>query len=150
MQEQGRKLPYRVLGEYKPFLGEYKLTTYDASKMYADLMALVARCGFVVKITPQLRGPDWYRGWHTTTDSEDTQWHQDGGSTVSEAAPGIVLWSTKSPTQIRRIGEEEIFQPEPYQVVLADNRQVQHRRYGDMEDRWFARLFVELKPGDLE
>lgn len=143
-QEQGRKLPYKVIGEYRP-------TTLHPDAIRRDLIAMLTELGYkgLVGIVTHIRDPSWFdryaEGSVPYSYGGDADWHHDDA-----VESGEVIWSTKSPTQIR-IGPDDpnIFTPEPYQVVLIDNRVCQHRRYGDMKDRWFARLFVQFKPGDL-
>lgn len=143
MEEKERKLPYRILGVYKP-------TILDADQIVRDLSTLLHNAGFPPNYIT-MRSPSWHEDKYNVNELRDVAWHRDINS---NNAVGLVMWSNKNPTQIRIADEVEIwkvFQPEPYEVILADNRVVQHRGpTEDLQGRWFFRTAVNLKPGDLD
>lgn len=55
------------------------------------------------------------------------EWHHDG-------ADWMIVWSNKTPTPL------SIGQFDPFDVVLVDDRLVQHKAPPIEEGRWFARL----------
>ena len=51
------------------------------------------------------------------------EWHQDDFGTPM----ALILWSDDYPTEIKVYGTSEIIRPEPFEVIMIDNRLVHHR-----------------------
>jgi hypothetical protein len=144
------KLPYVVLGNYK--LPRSK----EPHIVGSELTALTAKFGFeptTGNATPwegaewrddelkaEVRGPFYYR-----RSGFKGNWHFDGPSAsrgFSEWNCGIIVWSSKSPTQI--LYEDKIYTPEPFQIILFRNKGPRHRQHGRTKGRWFFRQYVAL------
>ena len=124
--------PYTVLGVYHPPI-------WNTARIGLDLTALTRAHGLVPHVDPA-HGPLERAAWRSvelhaevrrrtfrTKQAED--WHQDGDLTASARMDcGIVLWCSNNPTQIKRRGRVEIYQPMPWDVILFSNMECQHRR----------------------
>lgn len=141
------KSPFVVLGEYKlPIVKE-------PSVVGSELVALTAKLGFKPtmgaavawigadwrheKAKAEVRGPNVF--YARSRNKGD--WHWDGPMD-KEWECGLIVWSSKSPTQLRY--EDKIYTPEPSQIVLFRNRGPQHRQHGSTKGRWFYRQYVAL------
>ena len=135
--------PYVVLGVYDPGPQPWKKW-----RIFRDLTRLTRDLGF----TP-LPGRSWklvgQRGLHaevrkrTVTGSQATGWHQDGDMDAGvEMDHAIVTWANVTPTEFK-VGDK-IYQPTPFEVVIALNLGCYHRRPPDApNERWFFRQRVQ-------
>jgi len=74
-------------------------------------------------------------------DTSDAGWHQDGDSGGNDMKCSLVLWSTNTPTQFQYI--DKIYEPNPYEVVVANNLSCTHRRNPNSPRiRWLFRQRV--------
>lgn len=83
-------------------------------------------------------------GWVTYKGNQGEDWHQDGdlapGSKMNNA---MVLWANRTPTEFQYLNK--IYQPKPFQVIIARNLAGQHRRPGNCpKKRWLFRQRVEV------
>ena len=76
--------------------------------------------------------------------SEGTGWHQDGDTTLGASMDhGLIVWANTHPTQFRVW--DDIWQPEPFEVVLFKNLDGMHRRPPDTPaKRFMFRQRVEI------
>ena len=134
--------PYVVLCTYHPPL-------WKKWKIHKDLTGITRRLGFA-----PLPGRSWklvgQRGLHaevrkrTVHGSQATDWHQDGDMDSDvKMDHGIVTWANVAPTEFK-VGDT-IYQPKPFEVVLARNLECYHRRPPNApRDRWLFRQRVKL------
>lgn len=141
--------PFVVLGHYEPLdwkswlIGKY-LTSFTKSK------------GLVPHVDPKHPAQDWtpwndeklhaeVRIW-TVFNKQGAGWHQDGDTTPgSDMDCALVLWADWKPTQFLFGGC--IFQPEPYDIVIARNMCGAHRRPPEIKgdtQRWVFRQRVQV------
>jgi hypothetical protein len=124
---------YRVLAEYVP-KSDY------AFRIGRDLTAITAELGFTPLVDPNSRHhvkAAWFdRELHAEVrrtaqpNSEDVHWHQDGDNSPNAVMDcSLILWSNITPTQFQ-VGDM-VFQPGPFQLVIANNLEVFHRRPPD-------------------
>src|SRR5690348_11499754 len=121
--------PYKVIGYYVPPRWSKKLVAHD-------LEAMTKKIGLKPLPIGSYRlhkGPYQNYKKHSDLmrrrpkyDNSDTGWHQDGDMTNTDMDCTLVLWATNNPTEFRYEGE--IWQPDPYQVVAANNLRCEHRR----------------------
>jgi len=145
--------PYLILQEC------YVPSIWRAWRIGRDLTRLTRELGLVPLRDPA-HGPQTFRawcskrlhaeaGWVTYKRGQGEDWHQDGdlapGSRMDNA---MVLWANRTPTEFRFNGK--IYQPKPFQVILARNLAGHHRRPADApRRRWLFRQRVEV-PRHLE
>src|SRR5712691_5743655 len=56
-------------------------------------------------------------------------WHADGyRSNDGSRPPYVVFWVNENPTQVRSIKTKKKYVLEPFDVVLLDNRRVEHKQ----------------------
>lgn len=67
------------------------------------------------------------------------EWHKDG--VIPQEWPYMIVWATENPTQVL-LPNMEVYQPEPFQAMLLDNRLVQHRRPPGVPGRNFYRISI--------
>ncbi len=141
--------PYIVLGRYEP----KQLT--KAWKVGKYLTRLTAKKGLVPHVDPA-HGPNkltksWYSDelhaevHKVTANIESAEsWHYDGDTTPgSKPECALVLWSSDTPTEFK--WHNEIYQPEPYEVVIARNLECLHRRPANCpRKRWLFRQRVTV------
>lgn len=145
----------------KPFvvLGTYKPKVWKAWKVGEDLTDLTASFGLVPHVDP-VHGPiklvkSWYSdALHAEVRKKTSLkamsaegWHYDGDTTPgSKPECCLVLWATANPTEFTfKNGNGKVFQPEPFQVVIAHNLHALHRRpAGSPVDRWVFRQRVAV------
>ena len=144
-------IPYCVLGVYKP-------PFWKAWKVGRDLTTFTKLQGFIPLDDPA-HGPldvSWSnKELHaevrrtTSYGKGGDDWHQDGDTTdCARMDSALVLWSNVTPTQFR-LKDGTIFQPEPFEVVVALNRELFHRRPpGAPPLRYLFRQRVEI-PGPI-
>lgn len=139
---------YKVLGEYHP-------KKWKAWRVGKDLTKLTQSHGLVPHHDPA-HGPlklvkSWYSielhaevRKHTSSAESAEQWHSDGDTTPgANMKCALVLWSTDNPTEFQCNGE--VWQPKPFEVVIANNLACQHRRPADCGwNRWTFRQRVAL------
>lgn len=143
--------PYIVLGVYKP-------TKWRAWKIGKELTALTESRGLIP--LPGLGGKNNAKAaWNSdilhaevrlsaVANSEGTSWHQDGDTTPgANMDHALVLWSNRTPTEFK-VGDK-IFQPKPFEVVVARNLACSHRRPNNAPSRrWSFRQRV-IVPKEL-
>lgn len=138
--------PYQVLGVYHP-------PFWKAWKVGEDLTAMTKSLGLVPLNDPH-HGPQtwtpWFsikyhaevHKWHPGTHvAED--FHQDGdiwpGSLMDHS---LVVWAQYTPTEFR--ANNKIYQPKPFEVVIARNLGCFHRRPANApEERFFFHQCVK-------
>jgi hypothetical protein len=149
--------PYKILGHYKP----HKLR---GSIIGPRILSIISKFGFVPLDDPA-HGPQTTSIWcdpdlhaevrrFAQPNGQGVGWHQDGdmadGSHMDHAA---ILWANKTPTQFKWEFNDTIFQPEPYQIVLAWNLNGMHRTPPNApkppKRRWFFRQRIEI-PTSME
>ena len=135
--------PYVVLGVYKP------TKPYKKWKIHRALTELARKAGLV-----PLSGRAWklvgQRGQHaevrkrTVEGSQATGWHQDGDMDADvKMDNAIVTWANVTPTEFK-VGAA-IYQPKPFEVVIARNLGGYHRRPPDApRERWLFRQRVKV------
>lgn len=69
MEEKERKLPYRILGVYKP-------TILDADQIVRDLSTLLHNAGFPPNYIT-MRSPSWHEDKYNVNELRDVAWHRD-------------------------------------------------------------------------
>jgi len=132
--------PYIVLLKYRPKI-------WKKWRIHRDLTRFTAEIGLV-----PLPGRAWklvgQRGSHAEVrrraveGSQATGWHQDGDMDDVEMNHGIVTWANVAPTQFKT-ANGIIYQPEPFEVVIARNLGCYHRRPPDAPNvRWLFRQRV--------
>lgn len=146
-----KNLPYRVLGSYHP-------TFWKAWKVGRDLTNITKSHGLIPHDDPAHGPIHWKKGWysdelHAEVRKKTSQralqaedWHYDG-DTTPDAKPdcALVLWATATPTEFMYKGQ--IYQPKPFEIVIAKNLVVRHRRpAGCPVDRWVFRQRVATPP----
>lgn len=139
----GGHAAYKVLGVYKPPI-------WRAWKIGRDITDLTRNLGLkpLNAKDARIEKAPWHnKGLHahvrkrTLLKQDGAQWHQDGDYGHVPMRHGIVLWSNKTPTEIKVDGV--VFQPKPYEVVLFDNLHCFHRRPPDApRNRWIFRQRV--------
>jgi hypothetical protein len=84
-----------------------------------------------------------------------TKWHFDGNEKTSH----VILWTNIYPTQLRNKVTKKIYIPNNNEVVLFNNRNLEHRtdpkaieaaHAGRLTNRWFARLILHETPSQEE
>jgi hypothetical protein len=139
---------YKVLAVYHP-------TLWKAWKVGRDLTRLTRELGLKPHYDPA-HGPNkltksWYSDdlhaeVHKVTSAIETAegWHYDGDTTPgSKPDCALVLWASSVPTEFRRNGDEEIYQPAPFNLVIVRNLSCVHRRPANCpHDRWLFRQRV--------
>ena len=140
--------PYIVLGIYHP-------TLWKKWKIHRDLTRLTASLGLV-----PLPGRAWklvgQRGLHaevrkrSVPGTQATGWHQDGDMDPGvEMDHAIITWANVAPTEFK-VGNNRTFQPKPFEVVIARNLGVYHRRPPNApQERWLFLQRVEV-PTDYD
>lgn len=83
-------------------------------------------------------------GWVTYKGNQGEDFHQDGdlkeGARMDSA---LVLWTNRTPTEFEYKGR--IYQPKPFQLVIARNLACKHRRPSNApKRRWIFRQRVEV------
>ena len=145
--------PYLVLRK------RYCPKTWRAWRIGRDLTRLTEKLG-LIPLNDPVHGPQTFRawcdedlhaecGWVTYKGNQGEDWHQDGdtapGSRMSNA---MVLWSNRTPTEFKYKGK--IYQPKPFEVIIAKNLACHHRRPDNAPDRrWLFRQRVEI-PKDIK
>jgi hypothetical protein len=143
--------PYAVLTTYHPpkLPGKDGLVRYRGYRIGKDLVALVESLGlkpFPVGKHKTHPGAAWSNAERhaevrktAVSDSEGTQWHQDGDTTGADMNCGLVLWSDTHPTQFKT-PDGKVYQPKPFEVVAVRNLSCHHRRPNDApSQRWSFR-----------
>jgi hypothetical protein len=157
--------PYKVLGVYHP-------KTYPADRWNShagwrawavgeDLTALTASLGLVPHIDPEHGAQTWPAWYNLKLHAEvkrqtpehpgGEDWHYDGDTTHG-ANPdcAIVLWASVCPTDIRLHTSNKIWRPEPFEVIVFNNRHCSHRRPPEApKNRFLFRQRVQI-PVTLE
>ena len=146
--------PYMVLGTYKPkkyrgsIIGKY-LTDFTAKLGYIPLIDGVHGA----QMTSIWADADLHAEVRRFAQhGQGSGWHQDGdqapGSNMDHAA---VLWAAVTPTEFKL--NDTIYQPAPFQIVLARNLNGYHRSPPDAPKkptrRWFFRQRIELSNVEL-
>lgn len=140
--------PYIILRE------RYVPKIWRAYRIGRDLTRLTRSLG-LMPLNDPIHGPQRFRawcneelhaecGWKTYKGHQGEDWHRDGdlapGSKMDNA---MVLWANRTPTEFR-VGET-IYQPKPFQVILARNLACLHRRPANApKRRWIFRQRVEV------
>ncbi len=140
--------PYVVLKE------RYCPKQWRAWRIGRYLTSLTAEMGLTPLDDP-IHGPQSFRawcdrglhaeaGWVTYSGGQGRDWHQDGdtkpGSRMDNA---MVLWSNRTPTEFKYKGR--VYQPKPFQVIIARNLACHHRRPANAPGRrWLFRQRVEI------
>lgn len=121
--------PYLVLGHYKP-------SVYRGSVIGPAILALIAKHNLVPHIDP-VHGPQTTSIWcdeakhaevrrFAQPGGQGAAWHQDGdlkdGAGMDHAA---VLWASVCPTEFKV--DDTIYQPKPFEIVIARNLGCYHR-----------------------
>jgi len=141
--------PYIVLTEYVP-------TIWRAWKVGEDLTRITRKLGFLPHIDPE-HGPQKWCPWFSTNlhaevikrtpiDGQSEGWHYDG-DLKSGANPhcAIVTWASTTPTQWKNLNSEVIYQPQSFQLVIANNYTKRHRRPPNcLRFRYLFRQRVQL------
>ena len=127
--------PYTVIGEWRwgP-KGRY------ATNIGESLTAITRELGYVPFANDEIKRNEkaaWFDyNQHAEVrmtaelHSEGTGWHQDGDTSTKDMNCALVLWANRDPTQFkfRGISPEIIWQPEPFEIVIANNLYAYHRR----------------------
>jgi hypothetical protein len=139
-----RDLPYVVIGHYIPERWSIKLVTRKLEKISRE-------AGFTPLPIGKHRlhkGPYQNNQKHSDlmrrqpkNDTADMSWHQDGDMSGAEMDCSLVLWTTRVPTEF--LFRNKVYQPEKYEVVVANNLACKHRRPENAPRvRWFFRQRV--------
>jgi hypothetical protein len=136
-------------------LGHYRPTVWTPKAVGEELTTFTRNLKLVPHVDPAHGPIHLTRSWfsvplhaevrtRTSPAMSAEDWHQDGDTT-----PGanmnccLVLWATSNPTEFK-IGDT-IYQPKPYEVVIAHNQKVYHRRPGGCQrKRWLFRQRVAV------
>lgn len=118
------------------------------------LTELTAKKGLIPLDDP-VHGPQTFRawcdedlhaecGWVTYKGNQGEDWHQDGD--LKEGAQMdscLVLWTNRTPTEF--LYKDKIYQPKPFQLIIARNLGCKHRRPANApKRRWVFRQRVEV------
>ena len=119
-----------VIGTYHP----PQRKAYLVANHIIELTQFLGLKPFVEPRAKHHRKAAWFReDLHaecrlTAQTKEDEGWHQDlDNAPGARMDCGLVLWAESMPTQFR-YEDGTIFQPEPGEIVLANNLTVYHRR----------------------
>jgi len=143
------KTPYVVLCEYHPSREPWR-----AWRIGRELTAITGKLGLRPHVDA-VHGAQETSSWcspelhaevrrFTQAHAQGEGWHQDGdlkpGSGMDHAQ---VLWCNVNPTQFQWNGK--VYQPKPFEVVIARNLGCYHRRPPDApRERWVFRQRVAL------
>lgn len=126
-------IPYVVLGTYYP-------TQWKSWVVGPELCTLTRGWGLIPHPDPH-HGPLHLKTWYSVKlhaevrvktlagekAKQGTQWHQDGDlKDGANMACALVTWCDVEPTEFKQ--GEVIYQPQPYEVVIARNLGCHHRR----------------------
>lgn len=79
--------------------------------------------------------------------SEGVGWHQDGDTSTSDMDFSLVLWASRDHTQFKFPDSVQVYQPKPFELVIAKNLDAYHRRPPQVEGRrWQFRQRVVTPP----
>jgi len=147
--------PFQVIGHYKWTPGRRY-----ASIIGPELIAITRRLGFVPLKNNDIQKNDYaaYFNLHEHAQvrmtcepqSQATQWHQDGDTTVSRAEMdfGLIVWASRDPTEFKAKGGQ-VYQATPFDIVYCNNLDCLHRRPPGLSGyRWHFRQRV-VKKGNL-
>ncbi|MCI0562147.1 MAG: hypothetical protein MN733_26975 [Nitrososphaera sp.] len=130
--------PYIVLGTYKP-------TVLDkAWKVGEFITDFTRRWGLIPLYDPEHPAQSW-APWNSRQLHAEVKktaagivpakancWHYDGDTTPgSRTEHALVFWSSVAPTEIRFNGQEKIYRPKPWEIVILHNLHCLHRRPDD-------------------
>lgn len=139
--------PYIVLAKYIPEKEDYEMIGRDLT----DITKNAGLRPFVNKEIKRNKRPAWKDfALHAEVrktavkNSEATQAHRDGDSSTKDMDFAMVVWADHDPTEF--IVDGKVFQPEPYELVLARNIACYHRRPNISGHRLFFRQRVEVPP----
>ena len=141
-------IPYVVLGTYHP-------ATWKSWLIGKELTQFTEAKGLVPHVDPAHGAQEWVpwynkakhaevRIW-TVKNPKGTDWHQDGDLTAGAKMDcALVLWADHTPTQFKA-NDGVIYQPAPYEVVIARNQGCTHRRPPEAKgERWVFRQRVAI------
>lgn len=125
--------PFRILGRYKwPKKGRY------CSIMGRDLTAITKELGLIPFDNDDIQrnaNPAWSDydlhaevRMTAVSGSEGEDWHQDGDTSTDNMDCALVLWTNRDPTLFRFKDSDIIYQPDPFEIVIARNLGALHKR----------------------
>ncbi len=151
------KQPFKLIGYYEPA----RNADWKSWLIGKKLTGMTAALGLKPHKDP-VHGPqDWVpwvdealhaevRIW-TVANKQGAQWHQDGDTTPGAFMDcALVLWADWKPTEFLFNGA--IFQPKPYELIIARNLACTHRRPPELRadsQRWVFRQRVKV-PKEME
>lgn len=143
-------IPYTVLDTYKwPPKGRYAKIIGEDLTAYTESLGLVPLNSELIQRNANPAWQDYGRHAEVRMtaepQSEGTSWHQDGDTTLPHSGMNfaLVLWANRDHTQF--MADENIFQPDNFEIVIAKNLDAMHRRPPGLEGRRFHfRQRVEL------
>ena len=124
-------LPYLILGCYEP-------PFWKAWKVGEDLTSLVKGLGYKPLKDPA-HGPldvSWssvklHAEVRRTTSygKGGDEWHQDGDTTPNAKMDyTMILWASSTPSLLKRVGDNVVYQPQPFEIIAFSNIKMMHRR----------------------
>ena len=144
--------PYLILGIYVPLV-------WDAGEIGHYLTDFTAALGLRPHQDPA-HGPIHWKSWiseelhaevrrRTSKQKSAEGWHRDGDTTAGARMDcALVTWASQTPTEWRR--RRRVYQPQPFEIVIARNLVACHRRPpGAPFRRWLFRQRVAV-PRHLE
>jgi hypothetical protein len=142
--------PYVILGTYKP---EEGTSCEQIGKFLTEITSGLNLVPFKNKEIKRNKKAAWsdYK-LHAEVrktavkNSEATSFHQDGDTSTKDMDFAMVVWADRDPTEFK-LGEK-VYQPKPFELVLARNLGCYHRRPNIEGKRLFFRQRVEL-PKDI-
>lgn len=135
--------PYKSLGLFKP----------EPDRTYSEFLLWLASYSFDLrKDTVECRTMNMQStyGYNCNYPAGEPafHWHQD----CHQTSPWLLMWSDYRPTQIQVKGKDEIFTPQPFEVVLVNNLKCVHRAQaitpGDEYNRHFCIVRFKRKKDD--
>ena len=136
--------PYIVLATYKPLIRKCSAIGRDLTAITRDLGLKPFRNDEIKRNTKAAWSSYSLHAEVRKTavpGSEAEGFHQDGDTSTRDMDFAMVVWASKTPTEVR-VGSN-IFQPKPYELVIFRNLACYHRRPKGIEGkRYFFRQRV--------
>lgn len=145
--------PFLVLGHFVPKI-------WKAYECGEAITKITKKLGLIPHDDP-LHGAQEWCPWYskslhaevkkwTPPKKQGEEWHQDGDTTPgSKMDCALVLWASNNPTEFKT-PDGKVWQPQPYQIVLARNLSCLHRRPPNCPEKRFMfrqRVKVPLHMG---
>lgn len=128
-----------------------KVPGWRCWKIGEDLTEITKNLGLVPHKDSKHGPQDWVE-WYdyslhaevrkqTLKNGEGRSFHQDGDTTQgANMACALVLWCSNTPTEYQRVGDNKIYQPEPYEIVISHNLKSYHRTPNNAPTGWGNRF----------